>query len=188
MSTTKHDRDPELVRRERRERRGERGGAGGDRDRDGEDVVGEQRDAGDLRRQQAEVVAGDDVGAAGGRVGLDRLPVREDQEPSTTSSAIVIGTTSAERGDADGRHEDAEDLLGRVGRRREVVGREHRERGRLAEPLVLEPLGVQRRTEQLVLDPVAAALGERDARGGISSDRRNVVRCGAALFDLHDHS
>ena len=55
------------------ERRRERGGAGGDRHRDGEDVVGEQRDAGDLRGQQPEVVAGDDVGAAGRRVGLDRL-------------------------------------------------------------------------------------------------------------------
>ena len=47
---------------------------------DGEDVVGEQRDAGDLRGQHAEVVAGHDVGAAGARVRLDRLAVREHQD------------------------------------------------------------------------------------------------------------
>ena len=60
--------------------RGEGGAAGGHRHGHGEDVVGEQRDAGDLGGQQTEVVAGDDVGAAGRRVRLDRLPVREDQE------------------------------------------------------------------------------------------------------------
>ena len=41
--------------------------AGRHRHGDGEDVVGEQRHAGDLGRQQPEVVLGDDVGAAGGR-------------------------------------------------------------------------------------------------------------------------
>ena len=47
------------------DRRREGGGPGRDRDRDREDVVGEQRDAGDLRGQEPEVVLGDDVGAAG---------------------------------------------------------------------------------------------------------------------------
>ena len=65
MTTTNAIEIGSVVRRERRERRRERGGAGRDRHRHGEDVVGEQRDAGDLRRQQPEVVAGDDVRAAG---------------------------------------------------------------------------------------------------------------------------
>ena len=48
--------------------------------RDGEDVVGEQRDPGDLRGEQPEVVAGHDVRAARARVRLDRLAVREHED------------------------------------------------------------------------------------------------------------
>ena len=138
--------------------RDERGGAGGDRHRDGEDVVGEQRDAGDLGGQQPEVVAGDDVGAAGGRVGLDRLAVGEDQERQHDQHGDGDRHDQRERGDADGGDEDPQDLLGGVGRRREVVGGEHGQRRGLAQPLVLELLGVQRRPEQPALDPVADAV------------------------------
>ena len=63
---------------------------------------------------------------------------------STTSSAIVIGTTSANAATPTAGIEHPQDLLGRVRRRREVVGCEHRERGRLAEPLVHELLGRER--------------------------------------------
>ena len=65
ISSNEADRDLERVRRERRERRAERGGPCRDRHRDGEDVVGEERDAGDLCGEQPEVVARDDVRAAG---------------------------------------------------------------------------------------------------------------------------
>ena len=47
---------------------------------DREHVVGQERDAGDLRGHQAEVVPRHHVRAAGRRVRLDRLAVGEDQE------------------------------------------------------------------------------------------------------------
>ena len=64
---------------QRRDRE-DRGDAGGDRHRDGEDVVDEQRRAGDERRHLAEVLAAHDVGAATARVGEDRLAVRRDDD------------------------------------------------------------------------------------------------------------
>ena len=56
------------------------GDAGGDRHRDGEDVVDEQRRAGDERRVLAEVLAAHHVAAAAARVGVDRLAVRRDDD------------------------------------------------------------------------------------------------------------
>ena len=53
---------------------------GGRRHAHGQDVVEQERDPGELRGQQPEVVLRHDVGAAGGRVGLDRLAVGEDQD------------------------------------------------------------------------------------------------------------
>ena len=71
------------------------------RHRDGEDVVGQQRDPGHLRGQQAEVVPGHDVRATGRRVRLDRLAVREHQDrPGRRRSRATIGTTSANASDA----------------------------------------------------------------------------------------
>ena len=158
---------------EHAERRRERGGAGGDRHRHGEHVVGEERDAGDLRGQQPEVVARHHVRAAGRRVGLDRLAVRQDQEEQDDEQRGRDRDDERERAETDDRDEHTQHLLGRVRRRREVVGREHRERGRLAEPLVLELLGVQRRAEQLVLQPVARAVGRHLDAG---NDRRGADR------------
>ena len=56
------------------------GDAGRDRHRHGEDVVDQQRRAGDERRALAEVLAAHDVGAATARVGEDRLAVRRDDD------------------------------------------------------------------------------------------------------------
>ena len=87
--------------------------------------------------------------------------------------ATVIGTTSEKAARPTAGHQDVEDLLGGVGARREVVGGEHRERGGLAEPLVLELVAVQRRAEQLALQPVADAVGrQRDDVGRAGSGRR----------------
>ena len=60
--------------------RHERRSPGRDGHRNSERVVGEQRDAGDLGRQDPEVVARDDVCAAAVGVGLDRLAVGEQQD------------------------------------------------------------------------------------------------------------
>ena len=87
----------------------------------------------------------------------------------------MIGTTSENAATPIAGIEHPEDLLGGVGRRREVVGGEHGERGRLAEPLVRELLGVQRRAEQPVLEPVAERLGHVDRLGPVAV-RLQVLR------------
>ena len=66
----------------------------------------------------------------------------------------MIGVTSVKAAEPHPRQQDEEDLFGGVSARREVVRGEHRECRRLAERLVLQPLGVQRRTQQPVLDPI----------------------------------
>ena len=121
-------------------------------------VVGEQRDAGNLRGQQTEVVAGHHVRATGGGVRLDRLAVRQDQEEQDDEQRGRDRDDECERAEPDDRDQHPQNLLGGVRRRRQVVGREDRQRGGLAEALVLELLGVQRRAEQLVLQPVAQAV------------------------------
>ena len=137
--------DRHLVRGHRLVGRHERGGAGGCRHGHGEDVVGEQRGAGHLGRDDAEVVPGDQVGATGRGVLLDRLPVGEDQEPEHHHHGDGDRHHEGERRQADQRDEDVEDLLGGVGARGEVVGGEHGERGGLAQPLVVDLVAVERR-------------------------------------------
>ena len=134
----------------------------GGRHRHREHVVGQQRHAGDLRRQQAEVVARDHVRATGRRVLLDRLAVREDQEEQHDEHRRRDRHDEAEGGGAHRDDQHPQDLLGGVGRRGDAVGREDGERGRDAEPLVFELVGVQRRAEDLVLDPVATRLRNVD--------------------------
>ena len=55
----------DLVAGETRHGRDERDDSRGDGDRDGEHVVGEERRGADEAREGAEIVLGDDVGAAG---------------------------------------------------------------------------------------------------------------------------
>ena len=66
--------------REARHGRDERDDARSDGDRDGEDVVGEERSGTDEARERAEVVLGDDVGAAGGLVDAHGLLVGDDHD------------------------------------------------------------------------------------------------------------
>ena len=145
---------------ERRDR-DDGGDAGGDRHRDGEDVVDEQRRAGDERRVLAEVLAADDVAAAAARVGEDRLAVRRDDDRRAGSrprsrSGSSVSSPSA-RLDAPTR-DDEEDLLGRVRGRRDGVGREDRERDRLRDPLVLLLGRGERPADQDPLDERHAAF------------------------------
>ena len=79
-----------------------------------------------------------------------------------------MGTTSEKAASPTSGIEDVEDLLGGVGARREVVRGEDGQRGRLAEPLVLDLVAVQRRAEDLALEPVGEAVRRerhREARG-----------------------
>ncbi len=115
------------------------GRAGRDRDGDGQDVVDEQRGTGDERRDPAEVLAADDVGPAAARVGEDRLAVGEDDDHEQDRHRdgdrredveALLEARRAGRG-------DEQDLFRRVGRRRDGVGRERRQRDGLGEALVL---------------------------------------------------
>ena len=90
--------------------------------------------------------------------------------PSTSSNAIVIGTTLREGGDPKpAGDQDAEDLLRRVGGRRQVVAGEDGEGGRLPEPLVDQSLGRERRSDDLALEAGGTVGHGRDERGGWSS-------------------
>ena len=120
------------------------------------------------------------------RVRLDRLAVREDQEAEHDQQRSGDGYDEAERSHADGGHGDTEDLLGRVRGRREVVTGEHRERGGLAEPFVREPLGVQRRAEEALLEAVSPRLRQLDrGRGAVRRGLVGRARGREFLFNLH---
>ncbi len=146
--------------RHRHDERGERRRAGhhrrdpaGHAHRDGEHVVQQQRCARDLGQADAEVVLGDDVGAARRRVGGDRLPVGQDQDGKQDGDADRDreGQRGRRRpGDQQRQH----DLLGAVGAGGDVVGCQHRQRDQLAQPLVHQPRGRQRRAEHQPLEPV----------------------------------
>ena len=150
------------------ERRLDRQHAAGDRHGDGEDVVGEQGGAGDQRRRPAEVLAGHDVGPAAGRVGVDRLAVRrhddhQEHRDDDRQRHQLVPRRGADAG-LDEQHD--EDLVGGVRRRRDGVGREHRQGDPLGEPLVALVGGRDRLADQ---DP----LGQRSHR---SQRIRNLGR------------
>ena len=120
-----------------RERRRERRDAGGDADRDGQHVVDEQR----RRRDQAGHACrgcpwrrcrrrrrSDTRESSGG--------TRRRRPPASTAMTDADRRDEAERRDAaDEQH--AQNFLGRVGHRRERVGREHREPGHARQPFVV---------------------------------------------------
>ena len=128
----------------------------------GEHVVAEQGHARHLGPEQPEVVLGDDVGAAGARVLADGLAVRQDQEPEDDQHADGKGHHGHERRQTDVRDEGAQDLLGGVRRRRQVVRGEHGEGRGLAQPLVAQLVRGQRRAQDPLLDAVAQRLGQLD--------------------------
>ena len=155
---------------------GQRGGAGrglhGDRHR----VVDEQRDGGDLRHLGAEVVARHHVGPAGLRVQLDHLEVRQGHEEEDAEDGQRDGHDQGEGGQPDVGHHLGQHLLGAVGRGRDAVRCQHPERHRPAQPFGGQLLGDQWRSEQLVLQPVAAALGNALRRRPARAAGRRVAR------------
>jgi hypothetical protein len=153
------------------ERRREGGRPGGDRHRDGQHVVGQEGHAGQLGGHEAEVVPGDHVGPARGGIGLDRLPVGQDEQGQDHEHCQGQRDDQGEGGDADGGHQHPQDLLGGVRRGRQVVGGEDGESGRLAEAFVDELVGAERRAQQMALEAVRPDLGD-------VADRRGGKRCG----------
>ena len=134
--------------------RHDRGDARGDRHRDGEDVVDEQRRARDERRVLAEVLAADDVAAAAARVREDRLAVRrdDDREQHRDRDPDRHQHAEPEREARRADRDDEQDLLGRVRRRRDGVGGEDRECDRLRDPLVFHLGRGERPPDQDSLD------------------------------------
>src|SRR6266511_3455371 len=137
-----------------RHHRADRLDARSGRDRNGQHVVHQERNPGQLRREQPQFVLGDDVGAAGGRVRLDRLAIREDQDHFDQHDHPGERHDQGERGQSDRRDEDPQDLLGGIGHRGHVVRGEHRHGDGLAESLMFQPGGGQGLPEQQPLEEV----------------------------------
>ena len=123
------DQDPLVV--QERERRDDLLDSGRRRDRHGHDVVDHQRRRGDQADRPTDVLPRDRVRAAARRVGDADLAVRDrhgDEQDRDRDADL-----DAERqGGGAAQDQDAQDLLGRVGRRADRVGAEDRQRLRLA--------------------------------------------------------
>ena len=104
------------------------------RHRHGHDVVDEQRGRGHQAEQLGQVLAGDDIRPAAARVGPADLAIghRHDrqQDGDRDGHADRVGECAGP-----GHDQDLEDLLGRIGRRRDRVGAEDRQRLPLGKPL-----------------------------------------------------
>ena len=80
----------------------ERVDAAGDADRDGKDVVDEQGGGGDESRPLAQIVMGDDIGAAAVRIGMYGLPVGgadDDHEQGNAGGDCQINLEGVESGE-----------------------------------------------------------------------------------------
>ncbi len=136
------------------------------RHRDGHDVVHEQGACRDESRQHAEICACHGVGAAAGRVGEADLAIACGDDREQQRDGDRHGQAEEQRA-CPREHEDAEDLLGRVGRRADGVRAEDRERLLLRQPL-LDVLVVRQRTPE----QRAAGPGERTSRPRSRARRR----------------
>ena len=123
----------------------------GDRDGDGEDVVGEERRGGDESGHDAEVLPRDGVRAAAAGIGEDRLPVREGDEDEQPDDDGRDRDDVRERDGAEDR-EDEEGLLGGVGDGGDRVGREDGEGRLLVQPLMVEPVRCEGPAEEESLE------------------------------------
>ena len=127
-------------RMQRRHRRGERADAGRDADRDVQHIVDHQRRGGEQSPALAEIVLGDGVGAAVGRIGDDGLPVGEieDQQQQADRRDHPADPGEAHRAQ---RHEDGQRRLRSVGGGAEPV-QPHRRHARDPADLLLAPLAI----------------------------------------------
>ena len=148
-----------------REGRGHLGDRRGDRHGHRQDVVHEQRRAGHLRGEVAQVVAGHDVGPAAARVGVDRLLVGERDDGEQDHDRHRDRHHEGEGGRARHRQDD-HDLLRGVGGGRQRVGGEDGEADRLADRLVGRVCRGQRPADQPGAPVGAAARVRRELRLG----------------------
>ena len=120
--------------------------------------VDEQRRRGNQSGAVTDVFLRDDVSAAAGRVGVNRLPVREGHNSEQRGDDKADRNGVAERADT-GNDQRREDEVGGVCDRRQRVGRQH---------------GQSRNARQ--------ALVMRHARGDRLADQQPFERKGSSLF------
>ncbi len=143
----------------------QRGHAGGDGDGDGERVVDDQRRGGDEAGVPPEVGAGDGVGPAAHRVGVDDLAVGEDEDGQESDDGDRDGQDEVQ-GTRAGHRQHEDDGLGSVGHRREGVERERRESLDGSDPFLARAPRRPRWADQQVPDgdgPVVAGICHGEA-------------------------
>jgi hypothetical protein len=146
------ERERDLVPAQRRHRRRQCEDPGGDRDGDGQHVVGEQRGRADEARQLAEVLLRDDVRAAARLVRPHGLPVGEDDDREQPGDRERKREDDVRRGGGRGDEHD-ECRLGRVRHRGQRVGREDRQRERLRQQRLVQLARRHRAADDDPLDP-----------------------------------
>ena len=149
-------RDRHAAVREPRRGRGDGQRPGGDAHRHGQHVVGQDRRRRDQARRLAEVLPGDDVGAAALGVGAHGLPVRRDHDAQDQRDHERDRQHVAER-ERPGRGQDEHHLLGGVGDRGQRVRGEHRQRQRLRQEGVLKLVAGHRPAEEDPLQDLPGA-------------------------------
>ena len=153
-----------------------RGRAGSRLHGHGDDVVDQQRDRGDLRDLRAEVLARDDIRAAGLRVDHDDLAVQRGHDEQHGEHDEGQRQQDVESGQPERGQQEDQHLFRAVRRGRDAVARQHAQRGLLRQPLLVQLRGDERLAEDGALDAVAEPLGDVDRTA-----RRSPVAVRAAL-------
>ena len=132
---------------QRRDGRDECADAGRNADGDIEDVVHHERGAGEESDPRTEVLAGDGIGAAAGRVGFDRLPIREIDHREEDDNGCGDWEGIAGCGGSE-REKDRERGFGAVCSRTKRVKAENRDAGCGADFLIDVLVGGEWATEE----------------------------------------
>ena len=140
--------------------------ADGRRHRDGHDVVDEQRGRRDQPEDRRQVGPRDDVRATAVRVGAADLAVGQRRPRPAAARWRSRPRSTGACAARPAEDQDPQDLLGRVGRRRDRVRAEDRERLLLVEPLVDVHVAGQRATED-----DATERGPRPGRAASAGSR-----------------
>ncbi len=162
----------------------------GRRHRHCHDVIDEEGRRRDEPEDRGEVLASDDVGAAAVRVGPADLAVGERDHGQHHDDGDRHADRVGERAGGRGDDEDAEDLLGRVGRRADRVGAEDRQRLDLGQALADLLLRRQGTAEDDRPDTGDEPAGGRERpAGGLLGDERSGAGVsevgGVRTFDPH---
>ena len=118
-----------------------------DRNRDGQDIIGQQGRAGGLGRQFAQVIAGHNISAAAARVGMDGLFVRNGDDHHQGDNRERDGEHIAQRAAA-GHGQDDHDFLGGIGRGGERIRGKNGQANRFSNRLMRRIGGLERVADQ----------------------------------------